>query len=161
MATKYCFKKIGFASDHAGKELKSSLLEFLKPFNFELVDFGVDPDSTLSVDYPDYSARLAQELSEKKLDAGIAVCGTGIGMSIVANKFSNVRAVCVWDEFSTRMSRAHNDANLMCLGGRVLTFHRAKDLVELWLKTPFMGEQHSKRLEKIKKLEEQLKITRA
>lgn len=154
--TKYCFKKIGITSDHAGKELKNELFLHFKGQGLELVDYGLASDSTDRVDYPDYVARLAEDLSNGTLDAGIAVCGTGIGMSIVANKFPKVRASCAWDEYSCRMSRAHNDTNVLCLGGRILSHYRAIELAELWLKTPFQGEQHKVRIEKIDKIEKKL-----
>jgi ribose 5-phosphate isomerase B len=147
------FKKIGLASDHAGKELKRDILVFLKDKGFELVDYGVPYESTGRVDYPDFVARLAEDVSNKTLDAGIAICGTGIGMSIVANKFKGVRAASVWDEYSSRMSREHNDANILCLGARTLNYFRALDYVEVWLRTSFAGEQHKTRLEKISKIE--------
>jgi ribose 5-phosphate isomerase B len=151
--TKFCFKKIGIAADHAGSALKGELVAFLQSSGMEPVDYGVSSYSTERVDYPDFVARLAEAVSQRHIEAGIAICGTGIGMSIVANKFMGVRAVCVWDEYSTRMSRAHNDANILCLGGRILTSFRAKDLLALWLSTPFEGGQHKIRIEKIDKIE--------
>lgn len=154
--TKYCFKKIGIASDHAGKELKTEVLAFLKDRGIECVDYGVPHDSTDRVDYPDYAARLAEDVSKKKVQAGVAICGSGIGMSIVANKFPGIRAVCAWDEFSARMSRAHNDTNILCLGSRALGSYRAKDLIEIWLTTSFAGEQHEIRIDKINEIEKKL-----
>lgn len=154
--TSFCFTKLGLASDHAGKELKADLLLFLREQGFDPIDYGVSADSNGRVDYPDYAAQLAAAISEKKIEAGIAICGTGIGMSIVANKFKGVRATCVWDEFTARMSRAHNDANVLCLGARLLTSHRARDFLKIWLSTSFAGDQHKKRLEKIEKLEKKL-----
>lgn len=145
--------RIGIASDHAGKELKQLVFDFVKLTDFEIIDYGVAVDTDSSVDYPDYAAIIASEVSAGKLHHGIAVCGTGIGMSITANKFPGVRAAVVTDEFTARMSRAHNDANVMCLGSRVLNPHRAIDLVKIWLGTEFEGDRHQVRLNKIRDLE--------
>ena len=153
---KTSFQKIGIAADHAGKDLKSEIIAHLRSKGIEVQDYGLATESTERVDYPDYGARLAEDVSKGKLDGGIAVCGSGIGMAIVANKFPGIRAACVWDEFSTRMSRAHNDANILCLGARATSVFRAKDFVDLWLETPFAGEQHEVRVRKIEKLEEKL-----
>lgn len=153
----YYFKKVGITSDHAGKDLKFMLIDFIKLLEVEVVDYGVSVETDKAVDYPDYAALVAEDVSRGKLDGGIAICGTGIGMAIVANKFSNVRAGCVWDEFSCRMSRAHNDSNVLCLGGRTINYHRAADYVKIWLSTPFAGEQHKIRIEKIANLEKKFR----
>lgn len=147
---------IGIASDHAGKELKQLIADFVRLKNFEVIDYGVAVDSDKSVDYPDYAAILAADVASGKLDRGVLVCGTGIGMCITANKFPGVRAASVWDEFTARMSRAHNDANIICLGARVLNHHRAAELVNLWLDTPFEGSRHQARLDKVRELEKKL-----
>ena len=146
-------RKIGIASDHAGKELKQLVADFVKLKNLEVVDYGVSVDTDKSVDYPDYAELLASDISTGKLDRGILICGTGVGMSIVANKFAGVRAAVCTDEFTTRMSRAHNDANVMCVGSRVLNYHRAAEMVNLWLDTPFEGNRHQVRLDKIREIE--------
>jgi len=145
--------KIGIASDHAGKELKQMVVDFVRMMDYEVVDYGVAVDMDASVDYPDYAALVAQDVSIGKLDRAIAICGTGIGMCITANKFPNVRAASIWDEFSARMSRAHNDANILCLGARGLNHHRAVDLVKVWLETPFEKGRHQMRLDKIREIE--------
>ena len=147
---------IGIASDHAGKELKQLIADFVRLKNYEVIDYGVAVDSDKSVDYSDYAAILAADVSSGKLDRGVLVCGTGIGMCITANKFPGVRAASVWDEFTARMSRAHNDANIICLGARVLNHHRAAELVNLWLDTPFEGSRHQVRLDKVRELEKKL-----
>lgn len=147
--------KVGIASDHAGKELKQLVVEFIQASEIEVIDYGVAYESDKSVDYPDYAAAVAKDVSQKKLDYGILVCGTGTGMAITANKFPYVRAALLWDEFTAKMSRAHNDANIACLGARTLNHHRAIDLVKLWLATPFEGNRHNLRLEKIRNLEKQ------
>lgn len=148
--------KIGVASDHAGKELKQLIGEFIRMKAYEVVDYGVDAQSEKSVDYPDYAAILAEDLGQGKIDRGVLICGTGIGMCIAANKFPGVRAALITDEYSARMSRAHNDANIMCLGSRVLNSHRATDLVSIWLDTAFEGHRHQGRLDKIRNIERRL-----
>lgn len=145
--------KIGVASDHAGKDLKRMILEFLQINECEPLDYGVAADAERSVDYPDYAEIVARAVADKKIDRGILICGTGIGMAITANKVPGVRAASVWDEYSCRMSRAHNDANVLCLGSRTINTHRAVDLVKLWLDTPFDGDRHQLRLNKIRELE--------
>jgi ribose 5-phosphate isomerase B len=150
--------KIGIAADHAGKELKQLIADFIKLKNFEVIDYGVAVDSSKSVDYPDYAAILAADIASGKLDRGVLICGTGIGMCMTANKFPSVRAALVWDEFTARMSRAHNDANIICLGARVLNHHRAAELVNIWLDTPFEGNRHKARLDKIREIEKKLNV---
>ncbi len=145
--------KIGIACDHAGKELKQLLQEYLAVTDFEVVDYGVANDSQASVDYPDYAALIANDISQKKIAKGVLICGTGIGMCITANKIPGVRAASVWDEFSARMSRAHNDANVICLGSRAVNDHRACDYLKIWLETEYEGGRHQLRLDKIKNLE--------
>jgi ribose 5-phosphate isomerase B len=145
-------QKIGIASDHGGKQLKQKVLEFLASAGFEVVDYGVAIDSP-SVDYPDYAEKLAKDLSQKRITKGIAICGTGIGMCIAANKVPGVRAASVWDEFTARVSRQHNDANIICLGERVLNFDRALDFIKIWLETPFEGDRHKRRVDKISAIE--------
>lgn len=147
------FKTIGLASDHAGRELKQMILDFVKVMEVEVVDYGVDLKIDKSVDYPDYAELVASNVSEGKLDGGIAICGTGIGMCITANKFPGIRATSVWDEYSCRMSRVHNDSNVLCLGSRTLNHHRAIDLVRIWLETEFAGGRHQMRLNKIREIE--------
>ena len=148
--------KIGIAADHAGKELKQLIADFVRLKNYEVIDYGVSTDSDKSVDYPDYAAILASDVASGKLDKGVLICGTGIGMCITANKYPGVRAAPVWDEFTARMCRAHNDANVICLGARVLNHHRAAELVNLWLDTEFEGNRHKARLDKIREIEKKL-----
>lgn len=149
--------RIGVAADHAGKELKQLVVEMLKMTDHEAVDFGVAVDSRASVDYPDYAAIVAQDVSGGKLDAGILICGTGIGMAITANKFPNVRAAVVWDEFSTKMAKQHNNVNVLCLGARTTNHMRATEFVKIWLELPFEGSRHQNRLDKIKEFEQKLR----
>ncbi len=153
---KRMISKIGIAADHAGKELKQLIADFVRLKNFEVVDYGVSVESDKSVDYPDYAAILATDVSSGKIDRGVLICGTGIGMSMTANKFPGVRAALIWDDFTAKMSRAHNDANIICLGARVLNHHRAAELVNLWLDTEFEGSRHQARLDKIREIEKKL-----
>ncbi len=147
-------QSIGIASDHGGKALKEKIQAFLKAEGWNVKDFGVPFDSQQSVDYPDYAAQLSREVANGSLHRGILVCGTGIGMCIAANKIQGIRAGLVWDEFTARMSRQHNDANILCLGERTLNHDRALDLVRIWLHTEFEGARHQQRLDKIKALEQ-------
>lgn len=145
-------QKIGIGADHAGKELKQLIIDFLRLEKYEVVDYGVSTPAT-SVDYPDYAGLLAHELSLHKIDRGILVCGTGIGMCITANKFPGVRAASVWDEFTARSSRQHNDANVICLGARTTNYHRAVDFTKIWLTTDYEGGRHQQRVSKIADIE--------
>ena len=109
-----------------------------------------------SVDYPDYGALVARAVGEGRAERGILVCGTGIGMSIVANKFPGIRAALVHDEFTAKMAGEHNCANILVLGGRLLEASQACELVQIWLNTPFAGGRHQRRLDKIAALEEEV-----
>ena len=147
--------KIAIGSDHAGFGLKEDVLGLLKSLNVDIVDCGTN--TTESVDYPDFGARVSELVSSGEVKRGILICGTGLGMSMVANKYPNVRASLCNDLFSAKMSRMHNDANILVLGGRVIGKDLAAEIVKVWLTTPFEGERHLKRLQKIKKIEEKLK----
>ena len=143
---------IAAGSDHAGYELKEELIRHLKSRGFEVVDYGTD--STQSCDYPDYARKVAKAVADGTAQAGLLVCGTGIGMSIAANKVKGIRAAVLSDEFSARATREHNDANILCLGARVVDAPKAIRLLDLFLDTPFSeGENHIRR---ISKLEEQI-----
>lgn len=142
--------KLVIASDHAGFPLKEKIAEYLSKEKINCQDFGVN--TLESVDYSDYATQVAEAVSNGKADAGILVCGTGLGMSISANKFKGVRAVTVSDLYSARMAKEHNNANVLALGGRVLDPAKALRLVQVWLKSSFQ-ERHQKRLDKISELE--------
>ena len=146
--------KIAIASDHAGCELKESIAAFLKEKGIDVTDYGVDNPE--AVDYPDYGIKVADSVSKGRAEMGILSCGTGIGMSIVANKFPNVRAALCYDMYTARMSRLHNDANILVLGGRLLEKEVALLMVDTWLKTGFEGGRHQRRLDKISNLEKGL-----
>lgn len=149
--------KIAIGSDHAGKELKTFVIDFLNLTNHTVLDYGVAVDGTGSVDYPDYADIVASEISNGRADRGILICGTGTGMCIAANKFPGVRAAIVFDEFTARMSRAHNDANILCLGARTINHQRAIDFVKLWLGTEFEEGRHRTRVSKIHAIEQRLR----
>jgi len=148
--------KIAIAADHAGKELKSYIIDFLTLTNNQIFDYGIAADSTSSVDYPDYADIVASEVSAGRCDRGILICGTGIGMSIAANKFPGVRAGVVTDEFTARMSRAHNDTNILCLGSRTINYQRGIDFVKIWLSTECEEGRHRNRIQKITAIEKRL-----
>ena len=144
--------KIAIGSDHAGFGLKEDVLILLKRTAAEVIDCGTN--TTASVDYPDFGEKVSRMVSAGDADRGILICGTGIGMSMVANKFPNVRAALCNDLFSAKMSRLHNDANVLVLGGRIIGKDLAAEIVRTWLDTAFEGERHMRRLQKIKKIED-------
>ena len=143
--------KIFLASDHGGVILKDKIQNYLKSKKVDVTDLG--PDLNVSVDYPDYAQKLTTEVLKSTGSRGILICGTGIGMSIAANKVDNIRATLVWNEFTAKMSREHNNSNVLVLGERVLNHDRALDYVDIWMRTEFGGDRHQKRLDKISKLE--------
>ncbi len=145
--------QIGLACDHGGFELKEALKRHIQSLGFEPIDLGTFSED--SVDYPDYGALVAEKVSSGELDRGILICGTGVGMSIVANKFPRVRAALANDLYTSRFSREHTDANILVMGGRVVGSDLAKEIVQVWLNTPFAGGRHKRRLEKIEALEKQ------
>lgn len=144
-------EKIAIASDHAGREMKEDLKEYLSSLGVEVVDMGVNDDK--SVDYPDYGIPLADKVSRGEVPKGVLVCGTGIGMSILANKFKNVRAALVSDVYTARMSKEHNDANILVIGGRIVGKGLAREMIKTWIEATFEGGRHQKRLDKITELE--------
>jgi ribose 5-phosphate isomerase B len=148
--------KIAIASDHAGKELKGPIADYLSLTSHSVLDYGVSMDSEGSVDYPDFADVVASEVSAGRADRGILICGTGTGMCMVANKFPGIRAAVVFDEFTARMSRAHNDANVMCLGSRTVNHRRAIDFLKIWLATEFEDGRHRGRVNKIIEIEKRI-----
>ena len=143
--------KIAIASDHRGYVIKGKLLSLLSDLGHEALDFG--PETADSVDYPDYGAKVAQAVSRSEIDRGILICGTGLGMCIVANKFPGVRAVSCHDDLTAEASRMHNDANVLCLSADLLGDRLVNRMVEIWLKTDFEGGRHARRVGKITDLE--------
>lgn len=144
-------KKIAIACDHGGYELKKTVLEYLNANGYEAVDFGCH--GTQSVDYPDYAVPASQAVANGECELGILICGTGIGMSLCANKVRGIRAACCSDTFSARMTRMHNDANVLCLGARVVGAGLALDMIKLFLETEFEGERHINRINKVMAIE--------
>jgi ribose 5-phosphate isomerase B len=143
--------KIAIASDHRGFIVKGKILQMISSLGHEAVDFG--PESPESVDYPDYASKVARAVSRKEVDRGILICGSGMGMCIVANKFDGVRAAPCHDDLTAEMSRLHNDSNVLCLSADLLGDRLVNRMVELWLATEFEGGRHARRLEKIAKIE--------
>jgi ribose 5-phosphate isomerase B len=145
---------IAIGCDHAGIELKKEILSLLQELHLECIDYGTDGPQ--SVDYPAFGEKVSEAVSAGKIEKGILICGTGIGMSIVANKFPGVRASLCNELFTAKMSRLHNDANILVLGGRIVGKDLAKEIVKTWVSTPFEGERHTRRLDKISHIEGRL-----
>lgn len=135
------------ASDHAGFELKEKLKQALERLGVAYRDLGTH--GTDAVDYPDFARKVAEAVSRGEAERGLLVCGSGQGMAMTANRYRGVRAALPFDEQSARLSREHNDANVLALGGRTLDHGRAERILEVWLKTPFAGGRHAGRVEKI------------
>jgi ribose 5-phosphate isomerase B len=144
---KMIFSKICIASDHAGYELKEKIKEFLINKNIPLIDLG--PLNNNSVDYPDYAKKVAKRVLLKKSDAGILICGSGTGMAITANKHKGIRAAQCYNKKSTVLSRKHNNANIICLGSRMLKKKDAFNFINFFFNTKFEGGRHQKRVNKI------------
>jgi len=135
------------ASDHAGFELKEKLKRALQERGVAFDDLGThSPDS---VDYPDYARQVARAISQGEAERGVLVCGSGQGMAMTANRYHGVRAALPWSEETARLSREHNDANVLALGGRVLPADAAEKILQVWLDTPFQGGRHAGRVKKI------------
>jgi ribose 5-phosphate isomerase B len=139
--------KIAIGADHGGYELKERLKEIVQQLGHSVTDVGCF--SAESVDYPDIAASVSGELLEKGSEAGILICGTGIGMSIAMNRNPKIRAALCHDEYTARMSREHNNANVLCLGARVIGAGVAEEVVKTWLHTPFAGGRHQRRIDKM------------
>jgi ribose 5-phosphate isomerase B len=142
-------------SDHAGFELKEDLRAYLGELNVPVVDLGVR--SSDPVDYPDIAAALAAKISRGEVERGILICGSGIGMSIVANRFGGVRGALCHDLYTAKISREHNNANLLILGGRLTGKGLAREILKMWLNTEFQGGRHQKRLDKIIAIEQKIR----
>lgn len=149
---------VAIGSDHGGLELKSVLCEALRQRGLEVADLGTENGD--SVDYPDFAEKVAGAVSRGEAESGILICGTGIGMSIVANKFPGVRAALVTDEYMARMAKEHNNANILVLGGRVLEAMTACRIVSVWLDAVYEGGRHQRRLDKIAQLEAEVRAGR-
>ncbi len=138
---------ISAGADHGGFELKDKLVVMLRKEGYEVIDNGTNsPDS---VDYPDFAKSVARDILEKKADFGLLVCGSGIGISIAANRFKGIRAALVTNDDYARLSRQHNNANIIALGGRFTSYEDAEKWLKIFLSTPFEGGRHERRIEKI------------
>lgn len=143
--------RIIVGSDHRGYQVKQKIIDLVRRLGHEVIDEGTDGGA--SVDYPDVAAQVGSMVSKGEVDRGILICGTGIGMSIAANKFPGVRAAPCHDDLTAEMSRRHNDLNVLCLSADMLGEKLIDRMVEIWLSTPFEGGRHARRVEKIADLE--------
>ncbi|RPJ37455.1 MAG: ribose 5-phosphate isomerase B [Deltaproteobacteria bacterium] len=150
--------KIAIGCDHAGFELKEDLRVYLRERGVEVLDLGT-PDGA-PVDYPEIGIAVAEKVSTGAIPRGILICGTGIGMSVVANRFRGVRATLCHDLYTARMSREHNDSNVLVLGGRLLGKGIAREIVGVWLEAEFLGGNHQRRLDQIARLDEKCRKAR-
>ncbi|MGZ4106810.1 MAG: ribose 5-phosphate isomerase B [Tumebacillaceae bacterium] len=144
--------KIAIAADHGGFTLKETIKKQLESLGLEYHDFGSYSEE--SVDYPDYGIQVAEAVAKGEYERGILICGTGLGMSIVANKVPGIRCALLHDTFSAKATREHNDTNVMAMGARVIGPGLAEEIVHLWLTTEFSGGRHQNRLDKIAAIEE-------
>lgn len=143
--------KIAIAADHGGYELKEHIKKVMDDMGIQYEDLGTD--SVESVDYPDYAFPVAKRVANGEADKGILICGTGIGMSISANKVDGVRAALVHDCYTAKVTRQHNDSNVLCLGGRTTGFLVAEEIARIWLGEEFEGGRHQRRVQKISQYE--------
>ena len=149
-------RTIAFGSDHAGFAHRQKIFEFLKSYGYNVIDCGCFKSD--NCDYPDYAIPVAKYISKGIAERGILLCGTGIGMSIVANKFRNVRAAVCYSNETAALASKHNNANILCIGGRFFNTDQIVRFIQIWLETPFEGdlgvERHQRRLDKIRRFEE-------
>jgi ribose 5-phosphate isomerase B len=143
--------KVALASDHGGINIRKEIANLLEELNIEYVDFGCECNT--SVDYPDYALPVAEKVASGEFDRGILICGTGIGMSIAANKVKGIRCALVHDTFSAKATRAHNDTNILAMGERVIGPGLAREIAQVWLTGEFEGGRHVARIDKIKAIE--------
>ncbi|ARF14853.1 MULTISPECIES: ribose 5-phosphate isomerase B [Sporosarcina] len=143
--------KVAISSDHGGNNLRKEITNLLTELDIEYIDYG--PDADTSVDYPDYAEPVANDVVAGKVDRGILICGTGIGMSISANKIKGIRCALVHDVFSAKATRGHNDSNILAMGERVIGPGLAREIVSAWLETEFEGGRHERRINKMMELE--------
>ena len=150
--------KIVLGSDHAGFELKADLRDYLVRQNIAIFDMGVAEETP--TDYPGIARAVAEKISRKEFERGVLICGSGIGMSIVANRFPGVRAALCHDLYTARVSREHNDANLLVLGGRLIGKELAREMIKVWLESVFQGGNHQRRLDQIESLDNEMRERR-
>ena len=146
-------KKIAIACDHAGNEVKDAIIKYLEEKGYAVTDFGCD--GTASVNYPDYAHLVCAAIQNGEAPLGILVCGTGIGMSMAANKHRGIRAALCENEFSAEMTRRHNDANVICMGARVISKEKAIALTDIFVTTPYEGGRHDARVAMLNALDDQ------
>ncbi len=147
--------KIAIGCDHGGLEHKNAIAEHLKTRGFEVTDFGIYEQ--VSVDYPEIALKVANSVAKGENELGILVCGTGIGMSLAANKVKGIRAAACSEHFSAKYTRLHNNSNILCLGGRVIGVGTALEMVDLFVDTPFEGGRHQKRVDMVMEIESKTK----
>lgn len=140
---------IAIASDHAGITLKTEIVRVLQSLGLEVEDLG--PSEVVSVDYPDYAHLLAKAISDGRIGRGVLICGTGLGMSMAANRHPGVRAALCHDAYTAEMARRHNDANVLCMGARATGWGVAEQMVKVFVETPFDGDRHQRRVAKIER----------
>ncbi len=147
--------RVSIGSDHHGVGIRHKLADIIVQLGHQIMDHGPQAEKPEPVDYPDIAGEVAREVSAGQADRGILICGTGIGMCIAANKFRGIRAATIVDELTAEISRKHNDLNVLCLSGDLLSEHAAEQIVKVWLNTPFDDGRHSRRIEKISEFEMQ------
>ena len=146
-------KVIGIGNDHAAVEMKNQIKEFLEEKGYQVINYGTDSDE--SCDYPEYGEKVGRAVAEGKVDAGVLICGTGIGISIAANKVKGVRAAVVSEPVSARLTKEHNNANIIAFGARIVGIEMAKEIVSAWLNAEYIGSgRHERRVNMIRKIEE-------
>lgn len=143
--------KIGIGNDHAAVEMKNEVAEFLKEKGYEVVNYGTD--TSASCNYPEYGEKVAREVAKGAVDLGILICGTGVGISLAANKVKGIRAVVCSEPYSAKLSRQHNNTNVLAFGARVIGIEMAKMIIEEWLNAEFMGGRHQERVDMIMAIE--------
>lgn len=151
--------KVSIGSDHHGVAIRLKLVDIVAQLGHQVIDHGPKDEKPEPVDYPDIAGEVANDVSAGRSDRGILICGTGIGMCIAANKFRGIRAATIVDELTAEISRRHNDLNVLCLSGDLLSEHAAEQIVKVWLNTPFDDGRHSRRIEKISEFERQQSVT--
>ena len=144
--------KIGIGNDHTALAYKNEIKKYIEDkYQYEVVNYGTDtPDSC---DYPIYGEKVANAVASGEVDKGICICGTGVGISLAANKVNGIRAVVCSEPYSARLSRMHNDSNILCFGARVIGIETAKDIVDAWINTEFEGGRHQRRVDQIADIE--------
>ncbi|HJB86784.1 ribose 5-phosphate isomerase B [Mordavella massiliensis] len=145
--------KIGIGNDHAAVDMKFEIVKYLEESGYEVVNFGTDTND--SCDYPVYGEKVARAVANGEVDRGILICGTGVGISLAANKVKGIRAAVCSESVTARFSRLHNDANILAFGARIVGVETAKDMVNVWLNTEFEGGRHQRRVDLIMKIEEE------